>query len=90
MKKIDRIIDAWGQEVIRVYKCDNFEKVAEDIPIFISERLHNSENAKNPNICDIIKQVEIYLYGRGGIDTLENRGGNEVSKLVHSKKSNEE
>lgn len=63
MKKIDRIKEANGDLMIRVWECDNFERVADDIPIYISEKikkgnLHNSGNVRILIIRDIIKPEE--------------------------------
>ncbi len=49
--------------MIRVWECDNFERVADDIPIYISEKikkgnLHNSGNVRILIIRDIIKPEE--------------------------------
>ena len=63
MKKVDRVMDSWGQTVIRVWECDNFDKVAKDIPIYITKRikdksLRNSKNVKILILRDIIKSDE--------------------------------
>lgn len=65
MKKIDKIKEFDGDIVIRVFECDNFQRVPQDIPIFMSNNLHNSENVKNVRIYDIMKAVENYLYNSG-------------------------
>ena len=65
MKNIDKIIDDWGEPVIRVYECEKFRKVPQDLPICIAERLHKKENDENSRIYDIMKEVENYLYNSG-------------------------
>lgn len=65
MKKTDKVIDEWGDPVIRVYECEKFRKIPQDLPICVGERLHNMEKGVNPRIYDIMKEVENYLYNSG-------------------------
>ena len=63
MEKIDRIKDSYGQTVIRVWKCNNFDKVANDIPIYIAKKikdnsLRNSENVRILVLRDILNTEE--------------------------------
>lgn len=60
MKKTDIIKDKWGEPIIRVFKCQNFQKVPQDISINMIKRLHKKGNEKNQRICDIILKVEDY------------------------------
>ena len=65
MIKFDKIKDGWGHEVIRVFKCKNYERIPQDIPICVINNLHNIEDAKNLRIYDIMQQVENYLDNSG-------------------------
>lgn len=65
MTKINRDKDSWGQDVIYVEKCEKYIKQNQDLPIYITERLHNQENIINPRLCDIIQSVENYLENSG-------------------------
>lgn len=65
MKKTDKIIDDWGEPVIRVYECEKFNKVPQDLPICVIKRLHKKEKEENPRIYDIMKEVENYLNNSG-------------------------
>ena len=63
MKKIDKIKDSYGETIIRVWQCENFEKVANDIPIYITKRiknksLRNSENVRILILRDILNTEE--------------------------------
>lgn len=61
MKKIDKIKDDYGEIVIRVWKCSNFEN-DKNIPKNPFFDLHNPETWK---IDDIIYAVEDYFYDSG-------------------------
>lgn len=61
MLKIDKIKDNWGDVVIRVWKCENFEN-DKNIPKNPTFDLHNTETEK---ISDILNAVENYFYNSG-------------------------
>ena len=61
MKEIDRIVDEWGQFVIRVWECDKFIN-DKNIPKNPNFGLHNQESEK---IHDIIYAVEDYFNDSG-------------------------
>ena len=65
MTKINRDKDSWGQDVIYVEECEKYMKQNQDLPIYISKRLHNQDNMINPRLCDIIQTVENYLENSG-------------------------
>lgn len=63
MTKVDRYRDRWGDINIRVWECENFEQVANDIPIYITKQikegsLRNSENVRILILRDILNTVE--------------------------------
>ena len=63
MKKIDRIKEANGDLIIRVWECDNFDRVANDIPIYITKKmkktnLHNKKNVRILALRDMLKSDE--------------------------------
>lgn len=58
MKKIDRVKEANGDLMIRVWQCEKF-KNDKNLP---KKDLHNSERRK---IDDILYAVENYFYNRG-------------------------
>ena len=63
MKKIDRIKEVNGDLMIRVWECNNFDRVANDIPIYITKKiknnnLHNSANVRILILRDILKSDE--------------------------------
>lgn len=66
MTGYDRIQDEYGDYMIRVYECENFRAIPQDIPIFIGESIHNMEKRENLRMYDIMAKVESYLYDNSG------------------------
>lgn len=63
MKKVDRLREANGDLMIRVYKCDNFDRAVNDAPIYMNKKikdgtLHNSKNVRFLLFCDRINTRE--------------------------------
>ena len=58
MEKIFKQKDNWGQSIIYVEKCKNFEYEDPDLQKKSISGIHNAENEK---ICDIIDVVENYF-----------------------------
>ena len=65
MTKVDRVKDKWGHNVVRVKKKKKFDRVPDDVPIFINKSIHNPEKRKRVRIYDIMRRVENYLYNSG-------------------------
>lgn len=67
MKKIKKIPDDWGQNVIYVQKCDKYEyEVQSDMPYLNKKECrHKIDKFENPRIYDIIKRSEDYFYNSG-------------------------
>lgn len=67
MKKITKIPDDWGQNVIYVRECDKYEyEIQPDMPYLNNrESKHKIEKIENSRISDILIKAENYFNNSG-------------------------
>lgn len=71
MKKIVKIPDEWGQDVIHVAECDKYEYEYQPDMVYLNKTekykksIHNVDNFKNKRLNDILYVVENYFNNSG-------------------------